>query len=345
MRVLVAGLGNIGATLASLLAKFRKELGIDDVIGLKRGEVLPWQEPDLALLAQTGVSLRFSRWRKGLPGDTAARLEHRLDYAFECGADGTGIDSLDWYRSMKGLAGACAQGSERSFGEPFMAGLNDGRPPQAFVHAPSCNTHAIAAILRALSGSPGQIAERVAEADFVVVRRCEDLGARARLVGANVIARHRDRDAGTHHASDALELFATIGASPRLQSSDVTTPSQLLHATRFDVRLAAPIDIDALRSSIATDPLVSTTAKFDSNAIFELGRRYGEAGRLYSQAIVADHDLLVSEGGARVKGWAFVPQEGNTILSTVRAFLARCLPADADRRFEGLRAALVRPRW
>ena len=69
-------------------------------------------------------------------------------------------------------------------------------------------------------------------------------------------------------------------------------------------------------------------AKFDSNRVFELGRRYGFQGRLYAHAIVVANDLLVS--GRTVKGWAFVPQEGNTLLSTLEAFLLQTDHPEAD---------------
>ena len=51
----------------------------------------------------------------------------------------------------------------------------------------------------------------------------------------------------------------------------------------------------------------------------ELGRRSGFQGRLSAHAVVVANDLFVA--GASVRGWAFVPQEGNTLLSTVEAFL------------------------
>ena len=73
--------------------------------------------------------------------------------------------------------------------------------------------------------------------------------------------------------------------------------------------------------------------------MFELGRRYGVQGRLFAHAIVVANDLLIS--GRSIKGWAFVPQEGNTLLSTLEAFLLQTQPADADAIAVRLRAELV----
>ena len=113
-----------------------------------------------------------------------------------------------------------------------------------------------------------------------------------------------------------------------MTSSDVTTPSQLMHAVRFDVRLREPRAATAIAADLAAHPRLATTAKFDSNRVFELGRRYGFQGRLFAHAIVVANDLMIR--GRSVKGWAFVPQEGNTLLSTVEAFLLQTRPADAE---------------
>lgn len=52
-----------------------------------------------------------------------------------------------------------------------------------------------------------------------------------------------------------------------------------------------------------------------------VGRRFGLGGRLYNEAVFVSENLLVKDDV--VSGWVLVPQEGNTILSTVGAFLAR----------------------
>jgi glyceraldehyde-3-phosphate dehydrogenase (NAD(P)) len=154
-----------------------------------------------------------------------------------------------------------------------------------------------------------------------------------------VVSRHRDPDHGTHHAADAARVFATLGLAPAVTSSDVTTPSQLMHAVRFHVRLREPRPAAAIAADLAAHPRLATTAKFDSNRVFELGRRYGVQGRLFAHAIVVANDLLIS--GRSIKGWAFVPQEGNTLLSTLEAFLLQTQPADADAIAVRLRAELV----
>jgi glyceraldehyde-3-phosphate dehydrogenase (NAD(P)) len=159
------------------------------------------------------------------------------------------------------------------------------------------------------------------------------------LVGASVVSRHRDARHGTHHAADAARVFATLGLTPAVSSSDVTTPSQLMHAVRFNVRLRAARPAAEIVAALSTHPFLATTAKFDSNRVFELGRRYGLQGRLYAHAVVVANDLMVN--GCTVKGWAFVPQEGNTLLSTLEAFLLQTGPPDAEAIARRLRAEVV----
>jgi glyceraldehyde-3-phosphate dehydrogenase (NAD(P)) len=112
-----------------------------------------------------------------------------------------------------------------------------------------------------------------------------------------------------------------------------------MHAVRFNVRLRAARPAAEIVAALSAHPRLTTTAKFDSNRVFELGRRYGFQGRLYAHAIVVANDLLID--GRSVKGWAFVPQEGNTLLSTLEAFLLQTRPAEADAIVGRLCADLI----
>jgi glyceraldehyde-3-phosphate dehydrogenase (NAD(P)) len=112
-----------------------------------------------------------------------------------------------------------------------------------------------------------------------------------------------------------------------------------MHAVRFNVRLRAPRAVAEIAAGLAAHPRLATTAKFDSHRVCELGRRVGFQGRLYAHAVVVVNDLLVS--GRTVKGWAFVPQEGNTLLSTLEAFLLQTRPAEAEAITKRLGAELI----
>lgn len=335
MHVVVRGLGNIGTTLAGLLLRHRERLGIDEVRVLK-GRPAPWGAPDLDRLRERGAAVHIATGA-GPQDEPALR---GAGFVFDCRKAGAPLGDLRAYQAMRDLC-AVAQGSEDGFGVPFVAGVNDAVIRGArFVQVGSCNTHALAAVVRAVAGPE---LEALEGADFVVVRRCDDLGSHERLVAASVVSRHRDAHAGTHHAVDVARVFETTGGRLAATSSDVTTPTQLMHAIRFALRLEVPVDAEEIRRRIDVDPWLSTTDKFDCNAVFELGRRYGVQGRIYSHAVVVANNLLIT--GRVVRGWAFVPQEGNTLLSTLESFLLQTRHPRAGEVAGELRADLLAPRW
>lgn len=315
MRVLVNGLGNIGTTLALTLSREASGLGIDEVWAFKN-KPQPWQGPELEQLRQHGVSVFRS--------DAGAALETLLpqvSYVFEAREHGLGLAAKPLYQSLiadpaSRLKGGSAQGSEKGFGPSYMWGLNPAPiQRQPFANIVSCNTHGFASVLRALTGDD---LANLRSADAVVARRSEDLGSKGRLVAANVIARHLNDTEGSHHAIDALDLFKTQGLTPRLTSSDITTPSQAMHGLRFALHLNTPLSVADASAALRASPALAVTQKFDSAEIFAFGRRYGFQGRLYNHAIVVENQLWAD--GDMLRGWAFVPQEGCTILSTLAAF-------------------------
>jgi glyceraldehyde-3-phosphate dehydrogenase (NAD(P)) len=288
----------------------------------------------LAALADRGA-----RIVRAATDGTARELLRSVDYVFDCRKEGAALRDRELYLGLTHLRGASAQGSETGFGPPFVGGVNPGAAAGArLVQIASCNTHATTILLATLGGA--RLAN-LEEADLVCVRRCDDLGARERLVGASVVARHRDPQHGTHHATDAARVFATLDLSPAVTSSDVTTPTQLMHTVRFHLRLREARTAEQLAAALAGEPRLATTGKFDSNRIFELGRRYGFQGRLYAHAVVVASDLHVRDRA--VRGWAFVPQEGNTLLSTLEAFLLQTRHPDAAAVTRALVDALVAP--
>jgi glyceraldehyde-3-phosphate dehydrogenase (NAD(P)) len=264
-----------------------------------------------------------------------------IDYVFDCTANGMGLRHRDRYDEWPRLQGACTQGSEKGFGVPFMTGLNGHQiVGERYVQVVSCNTHGLAALIQMFTGAQ---VSRLRAADFVVVRRSEDLGAHAKLVSAHVVSRHLDAELGTHHAIDVKDLYATLGVSlSHLASSDITTPSQLMHGVRFHLQMQGPLEASP-DELIARYPYGAVSHKFDSNVIFDWGRRIGVAGRIYAHAIVISNNLLIQDDA--IKGWAFIPQEGCTLLSTVHAYLLQTRHPDAENVMQALRQDLLRPIW
>jgi glyceraldehyde-3-phosphate dehydrogenase (NAD(P)) len=340
MNVLVNGAGNIGTTLASVLLKFRDVLSLEAVY-VNKNRPRPWTKPDLDLLSHHGAEICSPDPASGYP--PFSEVIAGIDYVFDCTADGIATSNLEFYRSLENLTdiAASAQGSEKSFGTPFMTGVNPAEiASRKFVNIVSCNTHASVSILKTLAGDD---LSNLENADFVIVRRSDDIGSHERLVGANVVARHRDPLHGTHPGVDIVDLLNRIGIRAPIRVSGITTPSQLMHAVRFNIGLKNPVAESEIYNSIRNNPLVSITDKFDSNVVFDLGRRYGFHGRIYSHCIFVMNNLLIDR--SEIAGWAFIPQEGNTILSTIDSFLLQTGNSNRDPAFERIRSELISPEW
>lgn len=329
MKILVNGGGNIGTTITELLLRYKTILGIKDIY-LNKETSFPWRSKELELLQKKGVMI----------SQNLEKIIPNINYIFEATENGKGLKNKELYSKYSNIK-SCAQGSEKGFGIPFMTSLNNEMiKGQPFVQVVSCNTHGAASILQTFCN--GNF-DHINFADFVVVRRSEDLGHHKRLVTANVIARHLDEIKGTHHAIDVYDMLKTINVKLNITSSDITTPSQLMHSTRFHINLKKSITNSEILDRINKNPYVSTTNKFDSNLIFELGRRYGFQGRIFSHGIVVTNNLLITKN--TIKGWAFIPQEGNTILSTIQAFILQTNPKKSNKIINKIESDLLENDW
>jgi glyceraldehyde-3-phosphate dehydrogenase (NAD(P)) len=215
-----------------------------------------------------------------------------------------------------------AQGSETGFGKPYAWGVNDEAidpHDDRFVQVVSCNTHAITTILTALSGDPTEIDD----GRFVLLRRGNDVGQDKGLVGAPVPTRPTDPRFGTHHARDAHRVLATLGADVSLHSSALKVSTQLMHAMWFDVTLRDALSLEYALMRLAEEPRLALTHKTSANAVFSFGRDHGPHGRLLNHAVVVA-DTVAVRGERQVSGFAFTPQDGNTLLSNL-VLVARAL--------------------
>jgi glyceraldehyde-3-phosphate dehydrogenase (NAD(P)) len=337
MNVLVNGIGNIGKTLLEVLLKYKDELEIDNIYALKNTPQ-PWVLSELNDLEERGIKVctRTKDEFENFDG-----IKNSIEYIFDCTNNGGGIRNKVWYEELPNLKGASAQGSEKNFGVSYMSGTNnEAIQNEKFVHVVSCNTHSIASILQTFCGKN---LSNLIESDFVIVRRSEDIGNHQRLVSANVVARHLDDQLGTHHSIDVLDLYKTIGVNFKVTSSDITTPSQLMHGVRFNIRMNTEMKQKDIDKAICQNSFVSTSTTFDSNVIFERGRRHSFQGRIFSHAIIISNNILSVDNS--LKGWAFIPQEGNTILSTIHAFLLQTNSIYADNIMESIKESLLKDNW
>ena len=335
MKILINGGGNIGTTIANLMIKFKDLLGISHIY-LHKNLPQKWRDTDLNFLKKSGVIVceEENIYHK--------EVLRNVQFIFESTSNGIGLENKEKYKSFKNLIGVCAQGSEKGFGMPFMTGINENKILGGkFVQIVSCNTHASLSLLNTFSR---RNFSKVIHSDFVVVRRSEDIGNHERLVAANVVARHLNPDIGTHHAIDVIDLLETIGVKIPISSSDITTPSQLLHSTRFNIKLNEKVSQTSIDDLLRNSHYISTTNKFDSNKIFELVRRYGFQGRIYSHAIVVNNNIMVHDDTI-IKGWAFVPQEGNTLISTIHSFLLQTKNPNSIELLKKISGELLIKKW
>ncbi len=333
MKICINGIGNIGTTLALILNDYKSYLGIESVICYKN-LFRPWQMVDLDFLKAKGIKVISS------DAQSLETVLNNVDFVFDTTSNGMGLKNKVQYQKHSNLMGAIAQGSEKNFGIPFMSGIDQDISSSKFTQIVSCNTHGAASLLQLVTGNR---LEKLESADFVVVRRSEDLGNHERLVTANVVARHLSPVTGTHHAIDVKDMFNSININCNITSSDITTPSQLMHGTRFNIQLKDKFDPETLHSKIKKNPFIATTQKFDSNQIFELGRRYGKYGRIFNHIILVKNNLLITENS--IKGWAFVPQEGNTIISTIDAFTRMVKLQNRAEAITKIKSDLLQDLW
>ncbi len=338
MIVLVNGIGNIGTTLLNLLVDYKETLDIKIIYALKNTAIHKWNQSEIKILEKKDIVICTKNDKDDFIN--FSDIKNEIQYIFDCNANSFGLKNKEWYKSLPNLIGCSAQGSEKGFGIPHMAGLNDNLIlNKKFVQIVSCNTHSLAAIINLFCSNINELVD----GDFVIVRRSEDLGNHQRLVSANVVSRHLDEFLGTHHSIDVNDLYKTKNIQLNIQSSDITTPSQLLHIVRFNLTLSKSINLNDILDKIDSENYLSKTSKFDSNVIFELGRKYSPYGRIFSHAIILKNNLLINKNN--VKGWGFVAQEGNTILSSINAFLLQTDSKHHHEAMELIKNELIYKDW
>jgi glyceraldehyde-3-phosphate dehydrogenase (NAD(P)) len=84
---------------------------------------------------------------------------------------------------------------------------------------------------------------------------------------------------------------------------------------------------------------IAVTHKKSANQVFSFGRDHGYYGRIMSLSVVALETLAVRNGN-EVVGFAFTPQDGNPLLSTVAALLWYLDPSHREDRLDVLRRYL-----
>lgn len=342
----VVGTGTIGEPLIGLLADNKEAFGIDEVTFhkrtplvtekakvndlVRRGAVLAVDENRRATFEELGHSPKY---------DTREAIE-RAAVVIDCTPVGNQMKS-EYYDQAKGPIGFMAQGSEYGFGKMYARGINDSaliEGDDRFLHVVSCNTHNIAVLIKSLA-MDADGTNHLTDGRFMCMRRANDISQDGGYVASPTVGSHGDDRFGTHHARDAHDLFETMGYDLNVFSSAIKLNTQYMHSLHFSLTLDRDIDVAEVKDRLAANTRIAVTHKRSANQVFSFGRDHGYYGRIMSQAVVA-LDTLAVRNGNEIVGFAFTPQDGNPMLSTVAAMLWYLEPSSVEQRLDVLRRYL-----
>lgn len=333
----VVGTGTIGEPIIGLLAKYRTELGIDEVTFYKHS---PRKEdrPMVNALRKAGAKLAVADDKKaefekiGLAPDLSAQQAlERARVVIDCTPEDSGLENKEKiYAKLSGDKLFMAQGSEEGFGAMYALGINDNAVDPAkerFVHVVSCNTHTTVRLVHTLSNDGSNLEE----GRMVLIRRAGDVGD-AKFIQAPTVEKHKEAR-GTHHATDAANLYkSTLNKDVNLFSSAMKLNTQFMHTAHFHFRMKTPTTLDEVKKLLKDDRFVGLTDKTATNLVFSFAREHGPFGRILSQTVVVTPSLHVSENGRDVTGYAFTPQDGNALLSSIAMATRKLHPDDWQKR-------------
>ncbi|MCY3411052.1 MAG: hypothetical protein INQ03_05370 [Candidatus Heimdallarchaeota archaeon] len=325
-KVLVNGTGTIGEPLIALLLSLKKKVGIDDLIFYKHTARIT-DRPMLRDLQKRGGLMCVERDKVqafkdiGLEPDLVFEdVLPTVDVVADATKENVGeYNKEHYYLGVKDkVKGFLAQGSEHNFGTIYASGVNDSifhtdDKPQ-FVQIASCNTHAAAAAIKSFAFKDGK--NNLAFADLTYIRRSSDV-SQTRGVQAPTVTAFDDDRFGTHHAKDVWRLFDTEGHDINVFSSALKINSQYMHSLSAHFKFHEEVTRDEILNIIKETPALALTYKTAINQVFSFGRDHGHFGRILNQAVIVEPSIHIS--GQHLQFWSFTPQDGNAILSSVKA--------------------------
>lgn len=325
--VLVNGTGTIGEPLISLLLGVKDKLGIDEVVFYKHTPRLT-DRPMLKDLIRRGGKLCVEEQKRAdfeaLGVEVAYSFTEALNNASvvaDATKEGVGLrNKQEYYSKVEDkVKGFLAQGSESDFGVIYASGINDeiftsGDRPK-YVQIASCNTHASAAAVKHFGLMEGNSVKRV---NLTLIRRASDV-SQEKSVPAPTVTEYKYGEFGTHHAKDVYRLFKTLGQELDIFSSAMKVNTQYMHSLQGHFEMEKPVTREQILDIIESTPQLAGTEKTSVNRVFSFGRDHGYYGRILNQLVVVKPSVKVNEN--HLYFWGFVPQDGNSILSSVQAIL------------------------
>jgi glyceraldehyde-3-phosphate dehydrogenase type II len=326
----IIGTGTIGEPLTGLLLAHKEEFDIDEVTFHKRTPLLT-DRSKVFDLTKKGARLAVDqdRWdafkKLGMePSYEAKEALAQSTVVIDCTPIGNRMKEELYINYADQVKGFIAQGSEFGFGKMYARGINDHAlkiNEDQFVQVVSCNTHNLAVLVETIA----QIStkkENLVDANFVCLRRTNDISQDDSFLPAPTVSEHNDVDYGTHHARDLSHLYRTVGIKlDNVFSSAIKLPTQYMHTIHFSIEVHEPINKEELLNRIKRNPRLAVTHKKSANAVFSFGRDHGHFGRILNQTVFCLPSFHISEDGKKVTGFCFTPQDGNSLLSSAAAAL------------------------
>ena len=342
----VVGTGTIGEPLTGLLCHFKDELGIDEVTFNKRTPLYTDRSKVQDLLRRgaklaTGPEATAGFEKLGMkPAYETGEAIERASVVIDCTPSGAGLaNKEEFYSKANGVKGFIAQGSEFGFGKMYARGVNDNTlipGEDRFLHVVSCNTHNLAAIIQTMACENGRAMENLVSADFVCMRRANDVSQDDGFAPSPQVGKHKDGAFGTHHAHDAYHLFQTMGVEYKnLFSSACKLNSQYMHTLRFHLRTEKPTSVDHILEQVRENDRLALTFKKSANQVFSFGRDHGFFGRILNQTVIP-HETLTVVNDHDIYGFCFTPQDGNSLLSSVAGAIWLMDPENYEDRLQVL---------
>jgi len=331
--VLIIGTGTIGEPLIGLLSRLKDDLGIGRVIFHKRTP-LDYEVAKVNSLVSQGADLVVDPEKiqafEALGHMPKLRYKEALilaDVVIDCTPAGNDAKEAHYLHLSDKKRTFIAQGSEKGFGSPYAFGINDDILSQdkKFIQIVSCNTHAISRLVKTLGRD---LETNFESGDFVCIRRANDTSQDDGYIPSPACGAHTDSEFGTHHAKDVSDLFETLsGKALRLTSSAMKVNSQYMHVIRFSISLNEEVTLAEVMTRFKQDKFVTLTKHKTTNKVYSFGRDHGFYGRIYNHVVICESSVAVfpkdtgTKKGTVVTGFAFTPQDGNSLLSSAVAAL------------------------
>lgn len=325
--IFVNGTGTIGEPLISLLLGIKNKIGVDEVIFYKHTPRLT-DRPMLNSLISRGGQMCVAPGKeqefRDIGVEPAIDFHEALEKAnvvIDATKEKVGMKNKELFYSKieDSTKGFMAQGSESKFGTIFANGVNDkifmGEKIPKYVQIASCNTHAAAATVKHFGYGNGNIPKSI---NLTFIRRASDV-SQNKGVPAPEVTPFTDTRFGTHHAKDVWRLFDTLGNDINVFSSALKINTQYMHSLSAHFYLENPTSKEEILQIIENTPQLALTNKQSLNQVFSFGRDHGYYGRILNQSVIVESSIMTK--GNDLYLWSFTPQDGNSILSSVKASL------------------------